>query len=190
MVLLLITGALVITGQLVAVAVALWYLSRNARRVWKFTARMAAGILICASTLPLLAFLLSRNTMCGRYDFPAISSPDGKVAAEVSEEDCGAVDSFHSSVSLWQPREDFLVRVFGKRANSAKIFKLGHDPRLIDLSWKDDRTLLIRYPSDYGKLAEFRCQSQWEGIRIECVGYTPDYSKPLGKMPPAQRGLW
>jgi hypothetical protein len=128
--------------------------------------------------------------MCGRYDFPPISSPDGRLAAEVSEEDCGAVDSFHSSVSLSQRRESFFVRLFGKRAHSTTIFKVGHDPRLIDLSWKDDRTLLIRYPSDYGSFAEFQCESQWEGIRIECVGYTPDYSKPLGKMPPAQRGMW
>jgi hypothetical protein len=41
-----------------------------------------------------------------------------------------------------------------------------------------------------GNLAEFWCQSQWQGVRIECVGYASDYSKPVGKMPPVQRGLW
>jgi hypothetical protein len=63
------------------------------------------------------------------------------------------------------------------------VFTVGHDARLIDLSWKDERTRLIRYPSDSRKPAEFRCQSQGEGIQIECVGYAADYSKPVGKMP-------
>jgi hypothetical protein len=179
---------LLVAGLLAATAVALWYFPRNSRRHWKFTARIAAGVLICASALPLLGFLFS-NAMCGRYEFPAISSRDGKLTAEVSEEDCGAVDSFHSSVNLWQHRGGFLAHLFGKRAYSTTVFTVGHDPRLIDLSWKDDRTLLIRYPSDSRNPAEFHCQPQSEGIRIECVGYTPDYSKPVGKMPPVQRGL-
>jgi hypothetical protein len=173
---------------LVTIATGLWYLPRNAARRWKLAARVASVLVLCASMLPLLAFLFG-SAMCGRYDFPPILSRDGRLAAEVTEEDCGAVDSFHSSVSLWQRREGFFARLFGARAHSATIFKLGHDPRLIDVSWKDDRTLLIRYPSDYDNFAEFRCESQWQEIRIECVGYTPDYSKPLGEMPPARRGL-
>jgi hypothetical protein len=180
---------LLVAGLLAATAVALWYLPRNSRRLWKLTARIAAGVLICASALPLLGFLFG-NVMCGRYEFPPISSRDGKLAAEVSEEDCGAVDSFHSSVSLWQHREGFFAHLFGRRAHSTTVFTVGHDPRLIDLSWKDDRTLLIRYPIDSRNPAEFWCQSQWEGIRVECVGYAPDYGKPVGKMPPVQRGLW
>jgi len=100
------------------------------------------------------------------------------------------VDSFHSSVNLWQHREGFFAHLFGKRARSTTVFTVGHDPRLIDLSWKDDRTLLIRYPSDSRNPAEFWCQSQWEGMRVECVGYIPDYSKPVGKMPPVQKRLW
>jgi len=173
---------LLVAALLAATAIALWYLPRNSRRLWKLTARIAAGLLICASALPLLGFLFS-SAMCGRYEFPPISSRDGKLAAGVSEKDCGAVDSFHSSVNLWQHQEGFF-------AHSTTVFTVGHDPRLIDLSWKDDRTLLIRYPSDFRSPAEFWCQSQWEGIRVECVGYVPDYSKPLGKMPPVQRGLW
>ena len=35
---------------------------------------------------------------------------------------------------------------------------VGHDPRLIDLAWKDDRTLLIRYPNDSRYVEEFRCR--------------------------------
>ena len=114
----------------------------------------------------------------------------GKLVAEVSEEDCGARDSFHSSVHLWQRRNGFFVHLFGKRAHSTIVFTVGEDPRLIDLRWKDDRTLLIRYPSDSQYPGEFRCQSQWEGIQVECMGFAPDYNKPVGKMPPVQRLLW
>jgi hypothetical protein len=179
---------LLVAGLLATTAAVLWYLPRNSPRLWKITARIAAGILICISAPPLLVFLFT-TAMCGRYEFPPVPSTDGKLAAEVSEEDCGAVDSFHSSVHLWQRREGFFAHLLGKRAPAATVFTVGHDPRLIDLSWKDDRTLLIRYPSDSRNPAEFRCQSQWVGVRIECAGYTPDYSKPVGKMPPVQR-LW
>lgn len=180
---------ILVAGVLAAAAVALWYLPRNSRRLWKLPARIAAGLLICASALPLLGFIFG-SIMCGRYEFPPISSRDGKLTAELSERDCGAVDSFHSSVSLWHHQGGFFAHLFGKRVHSTTVFTVGHDPRLIDLSWKDDRTLLIHYPNDSRDPAEFSCQSQWEGIRIECVGYAPDYSKPVGKMPPVQRGLW
>jgi len=180
---------LLAAGIMVSAAVVLWYLPRNSRRLWKITARIAAGSLICASALPLLALLFT-SAMCGRYEFPPVLSTDGKLAAQVSEEDCGAVDSFHSSVNLWQQGEGLFAHIFGKRTQSITVFTVGHDPRLIDLSWKDGHTLLIRYPSDSSNPAEFRCQSQWQAVRIECDGYAPDYSKPVGKMPPVQRGLW
>ena len=77
----------------------------------------------------------------------------------MSEEDCGAMDSFHSSVKLCQHREGFFAHLFGKRAHSTTVFTVGHDPRLIDLAWKDDRTLLIRYPGDYRNPAELRCEA-------------------------------
>ena len=181
---------LLVAGLLVGTAVALWYLSRNSRRLWKITARIAAGVLLFASALPLLLGFIFSHAMCGRYEFTPISSGDGRLAAQVIEEDCGAVDSFHSSVYLWQRRNGFFVHLFGKRAHSTTVFTVGDDPRLIDITWKDDRTLLIRYPSDSQYPGEFRCQSQWEGIKIECIGYAPDYNKPVGKMPPAQRLLW
>ena len=180
---------LMIGALLAAAAIALWLLPRNSRWRWKLLGRIAAGILMCGSALTLLLFLFG-SAMCGRYEFPPISSRDGKLTAEVSEEDCGAVDSFHSSVNLWQDRQGFFMHLFGRRGHLTRVFTVGHDPRLIDLSWKDDRTLLIRYPSDSPYPTEFRCQSQWEGIQIECVGYAPDYGKPVGKMPPVHRGLW
>jgi hypothetical protein len=182
--------ALLLVGALlVAAAAALWRAPRNSRWHWKLLGRMAAGILLCASALTLLLFLF-RGVTCGRYEFPPISSRDGKLAAEVSEEDCGATDSFHSSVRLWQNRQGLSARLLGRRGHSTIVFTIGHDPRLVDLSWADYRTLLIRYPNDSREPSEFRCQPHWEGIQIECIGYTPDYGKPVGKMPSVQRWLW
>jgi hypothetical protein len=68
---------------------------------------------------------------------------------------------------------------------------VGHDPRLIDVAWQDNRTLIIRYPNDYSRYAEeYRCQTKSGDIRIECIGYTPDYAKPLATMPPLRRWPW
>jgi hypothetical protein len=88
---------------------------------------------MCGSALTLLLFLFS-GAMCGRYEFAPISSRDGKLAAEVSEEDCGAGDSFHSSVHLWQNRQGFFAHLLGRRGHSTAVFTVGHDPRLINLS--------------------------------------------------------
>jgi len=178
-----------IGSVVIAAAIALWRLTRNRRWQWKLLGRVAAGILVCASALALLLFLFGAIA-CGRYEFTPVSTLGGKFAAQVSEEDCGAVDSFHTSVQLWRNRQGLPARLFGKRGYSTAVFTIGHDPRLIDLSWKDDQTLLIRYPNDSRDLGEFHCQPQWEGVRVECVGYSPDYSKPVGKMPPGQRCVW
>ena len=40
-------------------------------------------------------------------------------------------------------RQGFFAQLFGKRGQSTTLFTVGHDPRLIDLSWRDDRTLLF-----------------------------------------------
>ena len=93
---------LLVAGLLLgAIAVGLWHLTRNSRKQWKVLARIGAVALVCISALVLLLFLFS-GAMCGRYDFAPVSSPDGGLVAQVSEEDCGAVDSFHSSVQLWR----------------------------------------------------------------------------------------
>jgi len=180
---------LLIACALTATACLLWYLPRKKGLPWKLTARIPSGVLMCASALVLLGFLF-RGAMCGRYDFLPVPSPDGELAAQLREVDCGAVDSFHSSVLLRWNRRGFVTRFFGRQKNSTTVFTVGHDPRLIDLAWKDDRTLLIRYPNDSPYVGEFRCQSEWEGVHIECVGYMPDQSKPVGAMPPVRRWLW
>jgi hypothetical protein len=76
------------------------------------------------------------------------------------------------------------------RACDDHIFTVGHDPRLLKLESKDAKTLLIQYPNDSRRANEFRCLSEWNDIQIECPAYTPDYSKPVGEMPPAKRWLW
>jgi hypothetical protein len=144
---------------------------------------------MCASLLTLLAFLF-RGAMCGRYEFPPISSSDGRLFAQVNEVDCGAVDHFHSSVQLWRDRQGFFGHIFGKRGYSTTVMTVGHDPRLIEVAWKDGRTLIIRYPKDSRYAEEYRCQTKSGDIRIECIGYTPDYIKPVAKMPPVRRWLW
>lgn len=180
---------LLVAGLLAATAAVLWYLPRKRRTFWKLTGRIAAGVLICASALALLGFLF-RGAMCGQYKFPPVSSGDGKRLAQVSEEDCGAVGHFHSSVQLWLSRQGFFAHILGRRGRSTTVFTVGHDPRLIDLAWKDNRTLVIRFPNDSRYIEEYRCETGWDGVRIECIGYVPDYGKPVAKMLPVQRWLW
>ena len=107
---------LLIATLLAATAVALWYFTRNSRRPWKLTARIAAGVLICASALPFLGFIF-RGAMCGQYKFPPISSSDGKRLAQISEVDCGAVDSVQLSLN----RQRFFAHIFGKGMRSAIV---------------------------------------------------------------------
>ena len=177
MVLLIIAVSLFIAGT------ALWILPRNSRLLWKLLGRVAGTLFLCASPLIFLLFLIDMSGMCGRYDFPQKSSRDGAYAARVSEEDCGAVDSFHSSVEIWRMRQGVFARIFGKQGHSTTVFTIGNDPRLIDLQWKDDHTLFIRYPKDSSDGAEFSCMSQSGAIHIDCVAYKPDYNKPVGEMP-------
>ena len=181
---------LLIAGLLIAAAFSLWHFPRNSRRLWKLTSRISAVVLMCASALPLIGFLFV-GAMCGQYRFRPIASRDGKLFAQVREEDCGAPDHFHSSVELWRDREGFFAHILGKRGHDAVVFTVADDPRLIDLAWQDDRTLVIRYPNDNSRYAdEYRCQSQSAGTRIQCVGYVPDYSKPVANMPPPRRWFW
>src|SRR5690242_777503 len=109
---LLIAGALLITA-----AITLSLLPRKSRWRWKLPMRIVAVALMCVSGLTVLMFLFG-SAMCGKYEFPPTSSRDGKLTAQLREEDCGATDSFHSSVELWHTRSGLLSHVFGKRRNS------------------------------------------------------------------------
>jgi len=175
---------------LAAIAAGLWYSTRKSRKYWKLLARIGAVALAFLSALTFFVLFLFSGALCGRYDFPRVSSADGRLIAQVSEKDCGAVDSFHSSVQLWRDRRGLSARLFGKQENSTIVFTIGHDPRLLALEWKGAKKLLIHYPNDSERLAEFRCQSQWDDVQIECIAYTPDYNKPVAQMPPVKRGFW
>jgi hypothetical protein len=150
---------LVVASVVAAVAIGLWHLTRNSRKQWKVFVRIAAVALMSISTLAVLLFLLG-SAMSGHYDFDPVASSDGRLMAQVSEEDCGATDSFHSSVQLWRYKQGILSKLFGKRDHSQTVFTLGHDPRLVKLEWKSVKTLLIHYPDDSRSAGEFRCQSQ------------------------------
>jgi hypothetical protein len=180
---------LITAALLIGATFALWFLPRNSRWFWRLLGRAGAAVLFCASMLTLLLFLFG-FAACGRYEFPPVPSRDGRLIGQVCEEDCGATDSFHSYVKLWKKRQGPLAWLFGNQANAATVFTVGSDPRDIVLTWMDDRTLLIRYPNDSRDPTEFRCQPQWGTIRIDCVRYSPDSSRPVGEMPPAQKFVW
>ena len=93
---------------LVAGAVGVWINGQRRQRVWRVIAGIGTFILGSGAALFVLAFLL-RGLMCGQYDFPAVASPDGDRVASVSEVDCGAIDSFHSTVRLRRRAASYLA---------------------------------------------------------------------------------
>jgi hypothetical protein len=177
---------LFVAGILLASAVGLWLFSRRWKRLWKVVTRIGAAVLALVSPLVVLLFLF-RGLMCGRYDFPAVQAPDGSWVASVSEEDCGATDSFHSSVQIW--RRGWYALLIPSEGMHRTVFSTEHDPRLLQLEWKGRNFLLIRYPNDSRSPDDF-CRSKWGDVQIECVSYTPDYSKPVANMPSLKRWLY
>jgi hypothetical protein len=173
---------------LAAVGLGLWRLSRGRRRALKALIRIGALGIVSVSALLLLGFLFS-GAMCGRYDFPSVHAPNGFWVAAVSEQDCGAVDSFHSSVQIWS-RKHTLLNPFASRMFASAIFTIGHDPRLLKLEWNGPNVLVIRYPKDSPTPNEFLCRSRWKDVQIECISYVPDYRKPVGDMPNPKRWFY
>src|SRR5439155_20704475 len=57
------------------------------------------------------------------------------------EEDCGAVDSFHSSVELWRYRHGISSKLFGNQKDLTTVLQVGHDPRLLSLNGRARRRL-------------------------------------------------
>jgi len=180
---------LVASLLLAAMTIGVLIIGRHRRRAWKIFAGIGAAALGLGSALLILVFLFA-GVMCGRYDFPPVASPDGSRVASVSEEDCGAVDSFHSSVQLRQQNRATFLHPFGGGAHVTTVFTVGHDPRLLKLEWNGPNALVIRYPDNSRSPEEFRCQSQWENVQIKCIPFVPDHSKPVAKMPPVKRWMW
>ena len=173
---------------LAAAGIGLWRLSRGRGRALKALIRIGALGMVLASALSLLGFLFT-GAMCGRYDFPSAHAPNGFWVAAVSEQDCGALDSFHSSVQIWSRRHT-LLNPFGSRMLASTIFTIGHDPRLLKLEWNGPSVLVIRYPNDSATPNEFLCRSRWKDVQIECISYTPDYRKSVGNMPNPKRWFY
>ena len=104
------------------------------------------------------------------------------------EEDCGATDSFHSSVQLRQ-RVSIFFHPF--KGPPVTVFTVSHDPRLLQVQWTGPRTLEIKYPNDSPYPEEFSCLPNAGDVQVMCIGYTPEYGKPVGRMPPVKsRALW
>lgn len=177
---------LVVAGVLLAGALALWRFSRRWKTPSKVLTRTGAGALASVSPFLVLLFLF-RGLMCGRYDFPGVEAPNGSWVASVNEEDCGAVDSFHSSVQIWQ--HGWYTLLTPSERIHRTVFSIEHDPRLLQLEWKGKDLLVIRYPND-SRSPDFLCRSRWRDVQIECISYTPDYSKPVAKMPSVKRWLY
>jgi hypothetical protein len=183
----MILGWLLVACVFAACAFFLWRLPRKKSLRWKFVARLPAGILFCVAVLMLLACSFA-ELMCGRYEYSPVSSPNGLLAAQVIQVDCGAGDHFHSHVLV--SRSGNTITRFFNPWNSAVVFKVGDDGLLVDLTWKDAQTLAIRYPSDSHYHSEFLCERQWRDVRIECVQYLPNYNAPRKERPPVHRGVW
>jgi hypothetical protein len=167
-------------------AISVWFVGRHRRKPWKIVSWIAGGVLASASALFALLFLFG-GLMCGRYDFPPVPSADGRRVARVSEEDCGALDSFHSSVQLQERDRGFFHPFKGKPTT---VFTVSHDPRLLQVEWTGPRALAIKYPGDFLNPEEFSCQSKAGDVQITCIVYTPESGKRVGSMPPVKRWLF
>ncbi len=169
------------------IAVGLWRMTQNSRTILKTSARITSVVLVCGSALPIFVLFLFSRAMCASYDFPPVSSADGHLIAQVNEVDCGAIDSFHSSVQLRRQGPGVLSLLKPLLGHGTTVFTVGHDPRLLQLEWQRDDRLVIRYPNDSEYPGEFRCQSRWNEVQVECIPYAPDYNQPLAKMPPVKK---
>jgi hypothetical protein len=159
-----------------------WLIVRRKRMIWRILGGIGASVFLLVGGLASV-LLLFTTAMCGHYDFPSAISPDGKKIAQLREADCGAIDSFHSQVQV-KP-SGFL---FGVRTGEV-VFTTGDDPRLLDLQWVGSHELYIRYPSDPYNPEEFSCQEHWKDVKITCISFPREFSKPA-KMPPLVRGFW
>jgi hypothetical protein len=166
---------------LAAAGIGLWRLSRGWKKPLKILTRIGAVSIILVSPVLLLAFLTS-GAMCGRYDFPSVRAGNGDWIAGVSEEDCGAVDSFHSFVEIWSSRHTVL-NPFASRLLGDTVFRVGDDPVLVHLKWSEPKVLVIRYPKDSFTRDEFFCASQWKDVQIKCIPYAPHYPYSVASRP-------
>jgi hypothetical protein len=166
--------------------IGVWRLSARGKRWLRVFTRIGALAAILASAFSMFLFLFS-GVMCARYDFPSVRAPNGYWTAAVSEEDCGALDSFHSAVQIWSAKHA-LLNPFASRELGKTVFKIGNDPTLLHVQWAGANVLVIQYPNKYSTPDEFLCRSQWKGVRIQCVPYPPVF--PARNVPQARIKRW
>jgi hypothetical protein len=156
---------------------------RHRRKVWKIAGTAGALTLGLLGCMIAMGFIFA-TAMCGSRNFSPITSPDGRKIAQLSEDDCGAADHFHSEVRL-ERSKSFL----GFRDN-ATVFTSSEDPRILELSWRGPDELLIRYPANGRYPEEFSCKAEWSDVKIACVSFPRDLAHPSQAMPPVRRGIW
>ena len=110
-----------------------------------------------------------------------------KVPPPVRISPCGH-DCHYRAAWSCAPTTRFLAQLFGKRGQSTTLFTVGHDPRLIDLSWKDDRTLLIRYPSDSAILPNFAVNRNGKAFKLSASDMPRITTSPWAKCHPSRDG--
>jgi hypothetical protein len=169
---------------LALVGIGVWRFSGRWEGWLKVFSRIGALAAILASAFSMFLFLFS-SVACQREDYPSVQAPNGRWVAAVSEEDCGALDSFRSAVQIWSVKHT-LLNPFASRELGKTIFKIGNDPTMLHLEWVGPNALVIRYPNNSPASDEFLCRSPWNGIHIQCLPYSPDYSKPHGNIPKAK----
>jgi hypothetical protein len=164
--------SLVLTTLFACIAFGLLFFGRNLRKSWRAIAYGVAALSVLAASLSMMLFIFSG--MCGRYDYTEMASPDGEYIARVSEEDCGAMDSFHTRVNLWK-RGTVHCSTHGK---ATAVFNSSDAPNFVELKWLGPNSLTILYPDRPSGPEKFSCVRQMQSVQITCVPYTADNKQP------------
>ena len=176
---------LLLTILLACVAFWLLFFGRNLRKLWRIVAYSAAVLLVLAASISMMFFIFS--CMCGRYDYAEIPSPDGEYIARVSEEDCGAMDPFHTRVNLWKRGT-----VHGStHGNGTAVFSSSNAPSFVELKWLGPNSLSILYPDRSSRPGESSCVHEMQSVQIACTPYTADNMRPpVHEKPIMQHWFW
>lgn len=150
---------------------------------WRVSVVVTAMAMFLASAGLLLGFLVL-HLGCGEYVFPYQPSPDQQRLARVTEFDCGATTPFTSYVGL---RVGGFAGVLPLPRWERTVVIVEQDPRLVQLIWKGNRNLTVRYPPPVGDNPHV-CNTTWRDVHITCETYEPD-NAPLPQMSP-NRWLW
>jgi hypothetical protein len=114
---------------------------------------LQVGVALLISLVIQGCHTIGNALLCGHSIEPSVGSPSQRYVAEVISDDCGATS--HATIVR--------IRVAGA-LEKKEVFIVRH-LRHIDLSWKDDHTLLVAcancYPRDVGE-----SHDQWHDLRV------------------------